>query len=407
MTFAELLDQIVKPMFPGLKITRANAPLRDHMALVAPKGVIMRVRESVMSFDYFQLQWSHEFHESDIRLIEQAIVAYGRLQREAPTLVDSLHERIQRSAIATALTRSEDQRVAVERVILAFTDWSSQTYEGERVSAAVTISAAAAEKAQPMAMQSVLEEDFSKTLTDGTSSWWEVDVRSQLVDLAIERHSFQFGDDGFFPFRYLALSQASDGEIAVGLALNRHGEVLVFAEGALRFARRRGRWIHFTHAASVKQMAGGPGARPHALRRAIYESCLDASFARSGACIGLVLKSKFEELQKVVAPEDRLKSPINQKARVAAGIIRGRKFVDLPRLLRKQLLRMDGALIVLWDGTIYACGALVDIGQVERGNHGGRSAAAKSLSRFGLGVKVSEDGLITAYKDQQKCFEIG
>jgi len=53
---------------------------------------------------------------------------------------------------------------------------------------------------------------------------------------------------------------------------------------------------------------------------------------------------------------------------------------------------------VRWDGVLLAAGAILELHDVKRGNQGGRSAAAKALSRFGMGIKVSEDGMISGYK---------
>jgi len=90
---------------------------------------------------------------------------------------------------------------------------------------------------------------------------------------------------------YLSLaSQAAENAVAV--ALNRNGEILLFAQGELKFAKRRGRWLHFTHKPVVTSMSWG-GASPLDIRESIYESCLDASFARTGGCIGIVRKHQL------------------------------------------------------------------------------------------------------------------
>jgi hypothetical protein len=48
-------------------------------------------------------------------------------------------------------------------------------------------------------------------------------------------------------------------------------------------------------------------------------------------------------------------------------------------------------------GRILTAGAIIEVQAGSAG--GGRTAAAKRLSGFGLGVKISADGPITAFKD--------
>ena len=62
------------------------------------------------------------------------------------------------------------------------------------------------------------------------------------------------------------------------------------------------------------------------------------------------------------------------------------------------LAEMDGALILGRDGTIYAVSAIV---RLQGGGvaSGGRTTAAKQLSKYGLAIKVSQDGFVKFYKD--------
>ncbi len=160
-------------------------------------------------------------------------------------------------------------------------------------------------------------------------------------------------------------------------------------------------------------MSKGSGSSPFELRKAVYEACLDASFARSGACIGLLRKGELDRFhnQKVVEPADLFATCTSHKARIAKEVVRSRLFQNIPRGIRKELLALDGALILKHDGEVLAAGAIVELQGVGRSNQGGRSAAAKALSRFGLGIKVSEDGLIAGYKletgEQEPCFRVG
>jgi hypothetical protein len=88
------------------------------------------------------------------------------------------------------------------------------------------------------------------------------------------------------PVRLGAVAQwSAEHPDRLALVLNRAHELLVLRHGALVFAHRAGRWFFLAPEAIVQQM-GGP--RNPELRRAVYASCLDASFAGTGACLGIL-----------------------------------------------------------------------------------------------------------------------
>ena len=76
-------------------------------------------------------------------------------------------------------------------------------------------------------------------------------------------------------------------------------------------------------------------------------------------------------------------------------IIGGRKFQELDRKLRLELMGIDGATIIDHDGTILAVGAIIKIEAGSTG--GGRLAAAKMLSNYGVAIKISNDGSIQGF----------
>ena len=77
-------------------------------------------------------------------------------------------------------------------------------------------------------------------------------------------------------------------------------------------------------------------------------------------------------------------------------IIGGRKFQELDRKLRQELIAIDGATIIDYDGNILAVGAIIKIEAGSTG--GGRLAAAKTLSNYGVSMKISNDGRIEGFR---------
>ena len=76
-------------------------------------------------------------------------------------------------------------------------------------------------------------------------------------------------------------------------------------------------------------------------------------------------------------------------------IISGRKFHELDRTLLAELVAIDGAIVVDYDGTIIAAGAIIKIEAGSLG--GGRLAATKSMAKYGVAIKVSQDGIMQGF----------
>jgi hypothetical protein len=164
------------------------------------------------------------------------------------------------------------------------------------------------------------------------------------------------------------------------------------------FARRSGRWSFLTHEPVLTQMGTPQDER---VRRAVYATCLDASFARTGACIGIVSSNHMTNLSKVVVnKDDRIGLGKSAKARSIGRMIGTDKFHELDRRLRQELVAIDGATVISHEGDLLAVGAILKIPGGSAS--GGRLAAAKALSDLGLGIKVSQDGGITGYRRAQR-----
>lgn len=71
-----------------------------------------------------------------------------------------------------------------------------------------------------------------------------------------------------------------------------------------------------------------------------------------------------------------------------------------------HVLGSDGITIVSSKGQLLACGRIIDLSGVAAGSGGGRTQAAKAASQFGLAVKVSADGPISAFRAGQKVLSL-
>jgi len=270
--------------------------------------------------------------------------------------------------------------------------WSTRSYEGKPISAAFGITEALGET---VSFHDFSKEDFSAVLTNGTDTMIECSADGTIQDYHALAIPSKLPDHA--PHRLAGLADWARGGRIV-LALNRSGEILVLKHGRLVFVCRRGKWSFLTHEPIITQMKC---PRDRDIRREIYSSALDASFARTGACIGVVTSDHvLSAAWKKAVPreEDHLQSPRSTKTEALAQMIGRKRFQDLPRRFRQELLAIDGATLVAYDGTLLAVGAILKIEGGSTG--GGRLAAARTLGQYGLGIKISQDGPIQGFRGE-------
>ena len=85
--------------------------------------------------------------------------------------------------------------------------------------------------------------------------------------------------------------------------------------------------------------------------------------------------------------------------------VRQKSFYELDRALRRELLELDGAMVLSSGGKIHVIGTIIKL-DASGSDGGGRTAAAKQLSQFGLAIKVSQDGYVQLFRNQKVILEI-
>jgi len=162
------------------------------------------------------------------------------------------------------------------------------------------------------------------------------------------------------------------------------------------FAYRRGAWRYFNPDTIIQKIAVKSRYTIKEVREAIYSTCLDVSFSRTGGSITYLRKSKENRCAKDLLKQSDITSDKDSlKARTVYCATGNQKFDQIPRKIRQELVGIDGATIIRSNGTILSCGAIVKIEPGSTG--GGRLASVQTLSEYGVSIKISADGAISCY----------
>lgn len=280
-------------------------------------------------------------------------------------------------------------------ILEQFENWAARTYEGGAITSSIGIDPTS--ERNKVHLTEIFPYDFSAVLTNGfdtllvVNNRGEISGSGQLPSAQLEIYAA--------PYRLnLIANWASDDRVAI--VLNRLGEILIFKNSQLIFIKRSGKWQLFAHEDCIGKLY--PTIFKKKLRQSIYETCIDISFARSGGCIIIIDNKNIKELKKLVNTNDRVDiATSNVKSQVISAMIR-RTFENLDRRLRQEFLALDGATVLDQTGKIIAVGAIISVPSGSDG--GGRRAAALKGSEFGIGIKISEDGEIVAFKNKEIIF---
>ena len=390
--FEALLTAHIVPMFPGSRLKDAQP---DELAVIAfaslaDKNAII-IRWPPEGELVFKLYRAQDFEPDDAALVDEAI---KNLHSAAgsPFFDDLINPAIRQTVAAKAAPRCTPLVAAILRQLER---WSEETYEGRPIAAALGVDSKAKSDGSVNILD-VFKKKFGVVVANGLESFLTVARGGEL--LGYEPFPDIVETNGIFaPLRFARLAEwTNQRDGRVGLALTRNGEVLVMKDGLMIFAKRRGVWRHFPHRALARR-AQLKGSFEKSLMIAVHETCLDVSFARTGGGIGIVLEDEAERFEQsnVLNHGDRVGSD-EIKGEFLAAIIGDKKFQDLDRRLRQDLVAIDGAMILGHDGSIHAAGAIVNVN--GGGDGGGRLAAAHTLSAYGLGIKISSDGEISGFR---------
>lgn len=385
LQFKQLLSEYLAPML-GATLTgsTASTPREKLVAYYqAPNQIAIKLTKG--STSRFILKRDRKFEEEESRLAEDFLgvvniiseagdrAYFGELVRALPRWVIARHLK---------------QETTLAAILEQLDSWSSETYEGRRITCALGL------MQNPSNTGVMLSEYWSNSyapvLSNGYDTILEIGSDGQLAGLNCLAAS---GPSGFAPFRLSSIADWSKEDGRLAATLNTQGEILLFKGGELRFARRAGKWTHVVHMNAV-QIMNPYGSKE--LRTEIYKSCLDASFARTGACIAVVAKENLPKVANIVSTIDRIKGGSSYKSRFLS-LSLDRSFNKIERPLRQELLALDGACVLDYQGNILAVGAIVTVPSGSP-NGGGRRAAAVALSELGVAIKVSADGPISIFK---------
>lgn len=393
-----IMESYIKPLIHGSTMQGpfpGEGSGHDIVEQVTPNKLIVRLCRN--KTEYCILERPIAFDSSEITFLDRVarnIATYSlETYHACPFLIGAAIEQ----AIAWCI--SPEYPDAVYQVLQVYTQWASETHEGMRMAHTTGIyfnrayeGACTLYEARNCADLKNLGSTDDTLLAvgnDGAILGMEL-ISSKLNNYKKDREIFA-------PINSADVAMWTNSRRKAAISLTRHGDILIFKEKQLVFAKRRSYWRSFPHLLVMREtipMSIDEDERKS--RKAVYLTALDIAMTRRGGCLGVFPggSSLVAELEEIIRPESLFCSlSPSHEAKLLSNVVCSRKFFEIPRKLRADLCSIDGALIIDSTGTILTAGAIVKTeGNLAMG--GGRSAAAKTLARKGFGIKISSDGYI-------------
>lgn len=432
LEFIEFLKTNVLSIFTGSEIVgeEPSTPRDALVALGSGGSLLVKFRRN----DEFRLviKRIQPFKNFEVNLVKailnELLTLYnGDLGKSEyfPVLQNHVIEK------AICKSVSETSHETILKIVTEMSKWGNRTYEGQRALFGFLICSIKAPKnINPnLHISKILNENFGAVIADGMRTCLKISSDGYLLNY------LQVPDardhDIPAPFDYIDMGNMCTGS-RVGVTLSRTGDILLFHQKSMVFAKKCGVWSRYSHEEIISRIADKTSELADNTRKAVYLSALDVSFARTGGCVVHLDKDQEENVLRHVDVSDiliekyyEIKCNQNLEALISASVpeeqlpasvpyaefitqprctktaniinmINGRKFYELSRKLRQELLSVDGATIINNDGDVVAVGAII---MIETGGFsGGRLAASKTLSKYGVSLKISADGQIQGFK---------
>lgn len=412
-----------------------------------------RIYFSSYNEDVFSLVWKPKLAQDSIGLARTVIHAFFNVSK----YWISDNQKSVKIDYKTDAIREENYRLAVQkgvcdwcagkdnesfyRLIQILEQWSVQTYEGNKVTFGFIYNPRAKSLFSDDTYgtwMDFLKDDYAATLTDCIHSVIQLDVNCNFAGyLSVtendEVESYRLSP--LLPYRFARIIEKYVVGSCVGVFLLNNGDILVSKNRAVRLIKRNLKWLNLSYE-TFRNMVESKAKKkciPESLVKQIYASVLDVSFAHTGGIIAVVSdisklmpasnpvlnicdnllderslseiddEMRYSKTYRSLSPSELQKRMLKRKALLS--LVSRRKFFDLDRKLRTELISMDGACILNYEGDVCAVGAIIRNDSGSSG--GGRSAAAKKLSKYGgLAVKISTDGYIELFVNYNPVYAV-
>lgn len=439
--FYKVVNKLILPLFIGSYIEgEEESSTRDSEVAFGKRNSLL-IKPSKSDEYRLILKRGQPFQVFEVNLLRNVLNEIDRissLNLDDESYITVLQDNAIERSICASICENETTNVLFG-ILTELEKWAARTYEGKKIAIGIILNTSVDNSDQPetISFSDMMDKDFFALLSDGIDSYVEFDKKGNLIGYLQLNKVKKV--NAIAPYEFEMVARFCN-EKRIGIVLTKNGDFLLFKNRELLFSKRSGGWNVYSHEEVIQLLSYRGNYSLKDIRRSVYYTALDTSFAYSGGCIIYLNKDtvegalthinahdilderyfeikKRQELENAgklynlqtlssveamfnVSYQTFLEQQHCVKAECLRKIISGKPFHELSRKLRQELVSMDGATVIDSDGTIIAVGAIL---KIEAGSDGGgRLAAATTLSKYGIAIKISQDGILKAFYPDRK-----
>lgn len=421
--YCDFFERGVRYFFPEAQLTAKGSRPESSPSLSFHSRTDGSVDLDWMGTRYHLERSGHSFTEDQLRLVgaiggvlsaRYRGIFFAESAASTSHLFEGLAEDRYVSAFLDHSPYLDERGLPTERDVVAdaievLRESSLSTYENRRIATGVILTGDGAELprgAVPYTSALVSIKSFHR-LCDGLLTVFLVNPKGMLVDLVDVARYAEGYQEAPLPApsadRYRAHCHATISGGNICLVLTPNGEIKVFAGGVQVFHFLEGRWrlTDMREKYHEFRRAVGDGA----LAERLFTAALNLSEHRRGGLF--VVLDQPESAHGLVATEDLLNNHAPASSSQVNYLLRQKSVLDMDLTVLQSIARVDGGIVTDRAGRLLAFGAILrTMGEPLAAQEGGRTTAAVYASRFGLALKISEDGLVSFYRGGAKVWEI-
>lgn len=291
--------------------------------------------------------------------------------------------------------------------------WATKTYEGQKKTFGIVLCTDQyPSSGHTFDYVEFLKSDYSATINDGIYSAVELYADGSFKEhLNINNPCLDRFPSIPYPFSNFAKLCEKN---KIGVLLTNSSDILIINDSKLCYTRHNGNWLRCMADKIIDQIEKEVNLESREQAEVIYQAVVDVSYSRGGACIGIVnthdLPTELHDMVKagLLSNEQLTGKLLALKTMISTqsgANLQPKSFYELDRALRRELLELDGAMVLSSDGKIHVIGTIIKLAG-SGSDGGGRTAAAMQLSEYGLAIKVSQDGYVQIFKNRKPILEI-
>lgn len=440
--FEKYVQELVLPLFTGSHIAGEDESTSRDSEVAQGTGGTMLVKPHKEDEYRLIIKRSQPFKNNDIELM-RAIIEELDLINDYGINDEVYVKKLQSLAMEKAICKSltDISYNTLLGIISGLDKYARKTYEGSEIKFGIIINEYnnCQNKIENLHYSSLFRKDFFSVLSNGEQTCVEVDKEGYVLGhILFERLR---SAPTICPYDYTGVARYCNNN-RIGVILLASGEILLFKNYELMYAKKGGSWGSYCHDEIIQLLSNKTNHTIKEIRKQIYFTALDCSFAKTGGCIVYldkdgaqnalshidihdIISEKYFEMKKAQLVEESHKlydfkqsqqigddmtfnEFLNDKGMCKSACVKEcigqKKFHELSRKFREEIVGVDGATIIDYDGTVIAIGAIV---QIEAGSSGGgRLAATKTLAKYGVAIKISADGIMQAFIKDKKGNQI-